>query len=192
MQQDWLSGISWRGQPGTGELALWVQLLTSGLPAPPTSAPLLQVRWMMYWIIFALFMAVETFTDIFVSWYGRRESGGCGQVMVDPPPSSLADLVLSALTGSLSTMRSRWPLCCGCSHPIPGGPACSTANLSTHPCPAMRRYPVGGKEGSIGVGVREGALDSEFRMLGDTWVLISVLLLFCCGTLTEPSLLPLL
>lgn len=42
------------------------------------------VRWMMYWIVFALFMAVETFTDIFISWF-------------------------------LSTMRSRWPLCCGCS-----------------------------------------------------------------------------
>lgn len=27
------------------------------------------VRWMMYWIVFALFMAVETFTDIFVSWF---------------------------------------------------------------------------------------------------------------------------
>uniref|UniRef100_A0A4W2D8V4 Receptor expression-enhancing protein n=1 Tax=Bos indicus x Bos taurus TaxID=30522 RepID=A0A4W2D8V4_BOBOX len=27
------------------------------------------VRWMMYWIVFALFMAVETFTDIFISWF---------------------------------------------------------------------------------------------------------------------------
>ncbi|KAM5170223.1 receptor expression-enhancing protein 4 [Mantella aurantiaca] len=27
------------------------------------------VRWMMYWIVFALFMTVETFTDIFVSWF---------------------------------------------------------------------------------------------------------------------------
>ncbi|NXJ86297.1 REEP4 protein, partial [Trogon melanurus] len=26
------------------------------------------VRWMMYWIIFALFMAVETFTDLLISW----------------------------------------------------------------------------------------------------------------------------
>ncbi|NXU59753.1 REEP4 protein, partial [Turnix velox] len=26
------------------------------------------VRWMMYWIIFALFMATETFTDLFISW----------------------------------------------------------------------------------------------------------------------------
>ncbi|EHB06009.1 Receptor expression-enhancing protein 4 [Heterocephalus glaber] len=27
------------------------------------------VRWMMYWIIFAIFMAVETFTDVFISWF---------------------------------------------------------------------------------------------------------------------------
>ncbi|XP_063304548.1 receptor expression-enhancing protein 4 [Pelobates fuscus] len=27
------------------------------------------VRWMMYWIVFSLFMTVETFTDIFVSWF---------------------------------------------------------------------------------------------------------------------------
>ncbi|KAF7236720.1 Receptor expression-enhancing protein 4 [Varanus komodoensis] len=27
------------------------------------------VRWMMYWIVFALFMATETLTDIFISWF---------------------------------------------------------------------------------------------------------------------------
>ncbi|XP_077325952.1 receptor expression-enhancing protein 4 [Lithobates pipiens] len=27
------------------------------------------VRWMMYWIVFALFMTVETFTDVFLSWF---------------------------------------------------------------------------------------------------------------------------
>ncbi|OCT90138.1 receptor expression-enhancing protein 4 [Xenopus laevis] len=27
------------------------------------------VRWMMYWIVFALFMTVETFTDIFIAWF---------------------------------------------------------------------------------------------------------------------------
>ncbi|NXX98756.1 REEP4 protein, partial [Centropus bengalensis] len=27
------------------------------------------VRWMMYWIIFALFMAIETFTDLLISWF---------------------------------------------------------------------------------------------------------------------------
>ncbi|NXI70876.1 REEP4 protein, partial [Anseranas semipalmata] len=26
------------------------------------------VRWMMYWIVFALFMATETITDIFLPW----------------------------------------------------------------------------------------------------------------------------
>ncbi|XP_050839005.1 receptor expression-enhancing protein 4 [Serinus canaria] len=26
------------------------------------------VRWMMYWIVFALFMTAETFTDLFISW----------------------------------------------------------------------------------------------------------------------------
>ncbi|KAH1177765.1 hypothetical protein KIL84_011467 [Mauremys mutica] len=28
-----------------------------------------EVRWMMYWIVFALFMATETLTDTFVSWF---------------------------------------------------------------------------------------------------------------------------
>ncbi|CAM9765862.1 unnamed protein product [Bubo scandiacus] len=27
------------------------------------------VRWMMYWIIFALFTATETFTDLLISWF---------------------------------------------------------------------------------------------------------------------------
>ncbi|NWX29576.1 REEP4 protein, partial [Notiomystis cincta] len=27
------------------------------------------VRWMMYWIVFALFMAAETFTDLLLSWF---------------------------------------------------------------------------------------------------------------------------
>ncbi|XP_075063236.1 receptor expression-enhancing protein 4 [Mixophyes fleayi] len=27
------------------------------------------VRWMMYWIVFSLFMSVEMFTDIFLSWF---------------------------------------------------------------------------------------------------------------------------
>ncbi|XP_059821151.1 receptor expression-enhancing protein 1-like isoform X1 [Hypanus sabinus] len=27
------------------------------------------VRWMMYWIVFAIFTTVETFTDIFISWF---------------------------------------------------------------------------------------------------------------------------
>lgn len=28
-----------------------------------------QVKWMMYWIIFALFTTVEVFTDMFLCWY---------------------------------------------------------------------------------------------------------------------------
>lgn len=47
-------------------LALEGTKLTSVLCAP-------QVRWMMYWIVFAIFMAAETFTDVFVSW---SEHGG--------------------------------------------------------------------------------------------------------------------
>lgn len=31
-------------------------------------APSPQVRWMMYWIVFALFSATETFTDLLISW----------------------------------------------------------------------------------------------------------------------------
>nr|XP_005991953.1 PREDICTED: receptor expression-enhancing protein 4-like isoform X2 [Latimeria chalumnae]XP_014341530.1 PREDICTED: receptor expression-enhancing protein 4-like isoform X2 [Latimeria chalumnae] len=27
------------------------------------------VRWMMYWIVFAIFMTAETFADIFISWF---------------------------------------------------------------------------------------------------------------------------
>ncbi|NXR62470.1 REEP4 protein, partial [Rhadina sibilatrix] len=27
------------------------------------------VRWMMYWIVFALFMSTESFTDLFISWF---------------------------------------------------------------------------------------------------------------------------
>lgn len=42
------------------------------------------------------------------------------------------------------------------------------------------------------MGVREKALGSEIKTPGDTWVLIIILLLLSCGTLTEPSLLPFL
>ncbi|NXN92873.1 REEP4 protein, partial [Rhinopomastus cyanomelas] len=27
------------------------------------------VRWMMYWIVFALFLATETITDLLISWF---------------------------------------------------------------------------------------------------------------------------
>lgn len=32
-------------------------------------SPTLQVKWMMYWIIFALFSTVEVFTDMFLCWW---------------------------------------------------------------------------------------------------------------------------
>lgn len=28
-----------------------------------------QVKWMMYWIVFAFFNAITLFTDIFISWF---------------------------------------------------------------------------------------------------------------------------
>lgn len=33
-----------------------------------------QVKWMMYWIIFALFTTAETFTDIFLCWWASVEN----------------------------------------------------------------------------------------------------------------------
>lgn len=35
----------------------------------PVSFSCLQVKWMMYWIVFAFFTCIETFTDIFLSWF---------------------------------------------------------------------------------------------------------------------------
>lgn len=46
---------------------------------------------MMYWIVFALFMAVETFTDIFISWYACKRSMGSGEVTGHSRPGPLAD-----------------------------------------------------------------------------------------------------
>lgn len=34
----------------------------------PTRPPSLQVKWMMYWIVFAFFTTAETLTDIVLSW----------------------------------------------------------------------------------------------------------------------------
>ncbi|XP_058038897.1 receptor expression-enhancing protein 1 isoform X5 [Ahaetulla prasina] len=36
------------------------------------------VKWMMYWIIFALFTTAETFTDIFLCWVKERCQRGSG------------------------------------------------------------------------------------------------------------------
>lgn len=30
---------------------------------------LLQTKWMMYWIVFAIFLSVEVLTDTFLAWY---------------------------------------------------------------------------------------------------------------------------
>lgn len=145
MQQDRLFGIRGLDQPRTEELALQAQALASDCsPLPPHTSP--QVRWMMYWIVFALFMAVETFSDIFISWYGCRASVGRGRGCPTLELALWLTLSPCARTGSLSTMRSRWPLCYGCSHPTPKEPACFTESLSTHPCPAMRRYPRGSRD----------------------------------------------
>lgn len=32
----------------------------------------LQVKWMMYWIVFAIFCAAETFADVFLSWWVKH------------------------------------------------------------------------------------------------------------------------
>ena len=45
-----------------GRLLPGLQPRADGLSRSP------QVRWMMYWIIFALFTATETFTDLLISW----------------------------------------------------------------------------------------------------------------------------
>ncbi|XP_060034785.1 receptor expression-enhancing protein 4 isoform X2 [Erinaceus europaeus] len=76
------------------------------------------VRWMMYWIVFALFMAVETFTDIFISW--RSTCISCR-------PRSAATRRCSALGSGASTLLPQ-PLC-----RLP--PRCPThsSNTPTHP-----------------------------------------------------------
>ena len=37
-----------------------------------------QTQWMMYWIVFALFQAVEVFTDAFIAWLEMRRGEGEG------------------------------------------------------------------------------------------------------------------
>jgi len=32
------------------------------------SSAVVQVKWMMYWIVFALFIFAETLADMFISW----------------------------------------------------------------------------------------------------------------------------
>lgn len=93
---------------------------------------------------------------------GLRGGGG------PPWPGSLVDLTRSALTGSLSTTRSRWHLCCGCFRPIPRGPACFTASSSTHPCLAMRRYRSGRQGGQCRSGCEAKSPGLAAQDTGDT------------------------
>ncbi|XP_028733437.1 receptor expression-enhancing protein 4 isoform X2 [Peromyscus leucopus] len=59
------------------------------------------VRWMMYWIVFAIFMATETFTDVFISWLGTR----IGRPWVGRP----TPLPGSWLTHTLLSCSPRFP-----------------------------------------------------------------------------------
>ncbi|KAM4867460.1 receptor expression-enhancing protein 1 isoform 3-T3 [Thomomys bottae] len=45
------------------------------------------VKWMMYWIIFALFTTAETFTDIFLCWdrVPYRRDSGASACRTSPP-----------------------------------------------------------------------------------------------------------
>ncbi|EPY82076.1 hypothetical protein CB1_000688060 [Camelus ferus] len=57
-----------------GTLSCEPSLRNSARPKPldkPCECPAQQVKvkWMMYWIIFALFTTAETFTDIFLCWF---------------------------------------------------------------------------------------------------------------------------
>uniref|UniRef100_A0A287D3W0 Receptor expression-enhancing protein n=1 Tax=Ictidomys tridecemlineatus TaxID=43179 RepID=A0A287D3W0_ICTTR len=71
------------------------------------------VKWMMYWIIFALFTTAETFTDIFLCWARapcQRDSGASA-------------CRTSALSGEMAPLLPLAPL-----HLGPGGPAANTAS----------------------------------------------------------------
>ena len=39
----------------------------------------IQTQWMMYWIVFALFQAVEVVTDTFIPWLDMMWGGGEGE-----------------------------------------------------------------------------------------------------------------
>ncbi|XP_064353775.1 receptor expression-enhancing protein 4 isoform X1 [Dromaius novaehollandiae] len=75
------AGGSEAGAPSAGTMVSWmlsrVVVLVFGMLYPAyasykavkTKNIREYVRWMMYWIVFAIFMATETFTDIFISWF---------------------------------------------------------------------------------------------------------------------------
>uniref|UniRef100_A0A8C2VVT1 Receptor expression-enhancing protein n=1 Tax=Chinchilla lanigera TaxID=34839 RepID=A0A8C2VVT1_CHILA len=77
------------------------------------------VKWMMYWIIFALFTTAETFTDIFLCWdrVPYQRDSGASACRTSPPSGETLPLLL------------RGPL-----RPGLGGPAANTASLR---CPGV-------------------------------------------------------
>ncbi|KAM5318036.1 receptor expression-enhancing protein 1 isoform 3-T3 [Glossophaga mutica] len=77
------------------------------------------VKWMMYWIIFALFTTAETFTDIFLCWdrVPYQRDSGASACRTSPPLGETAPLLPQAPH-----------------HRGPGGPAVSTASLR---CPGV-------------------------------------------------------
>ncbi|KAM8931280.1 receptor expression-enhancing protein 1 isoform 4-T4 [Lycaon pictus] len=52
------------------------------------------VKWMMYWIIFALFTTAETFTDIFLCWdrVPYRRDSGASACRTSPPSGVMVPL----------------------------------------------------------------------------------------------------
>uniref|UniRef100_A0A2K6N1Y6 Receptor expression-enhancing protein n=1 Tax=Rhinopithecus bieti TaxID=61621 RepID=A0A2K6N1Y6_RHIBE len=79
------------------------------------------VKWMMYWIIFALFTTAETFTDIFLCWDRVPYQRDCGASACRTSPPS----------GETAPLLPRAP-----HHRGLGGPAANTASLR---CPGVLR-----------------------------------------------------
>uniref|UniRef100_A0A8C0X0Z7 Receptor expression-enhancing protein n=1 Tax=Castor canadensis TaxID=51338 RepID=A0A8C0X0Z7_CASCN len=73
------------------------------------------VKWMMYWIIFALFTTAETFTDIFLCWdrVPYRKDSGASACKISPPsgetvpllPRALLHLVLGGSVANTASLR---------------------------------------------------------------------------------------
>lgn len=59
-----LTGPAVRGWQ-TGDFGCWWLLSPEPCLMPPFVP---QVKWMMYWIVFAFFTTAETLTDIILSW----------------------------------------------------------------------------------------------------------------------------
>uniref|UniRef100_A0A8C2MJ68 Receptor expression-enhancing protein n=1 Tax=Cricetulus griseus TaxID=10029 RepID=A0A8C2MJ68_CRIGR len=71
------------------------------------------VKWMMYWIIFALFTTAETFTDIFLCWdrVPCRRDYGASACRTSPPSGVMVPLLPQAhlhqgLDGPVANMAS--------------------------------------------------------------------------------------